>query len=141
MAEYAGREKNYSKTLGDLVGTYTTECVKADSMSKDEAAGRAIRAFALGNFDVVSKVSLIGMKTPLKTNISVPKAIVMNLNPLVVSEAVLETSMSVSASQESEQSKDTSADIEGEGTGGYGPIKVKVKGACAYSSAFNTETE
>ena len=127
MAEYQNREQNYSKTLGDLIGAFTTHCVEADSMSKDEAIDRTIKMFNAGNFDLKSSVSLIGMDTPLETNISVPKAIIANLNPLVISQAEMETSMSVSAHTESEQSVDEDIGMEGSGSGGFGPIKVKVK--------------
>ena len=117
----------YANTLGALIGTFTRECVTADAMSKDLAMARTIEAFNAGNFDLISQVSLIGMDTPLETRINVPKAIVMDLKPLIISEAVMETSMSVSSSEVSELSSDTEAEAEGEGSANYGLFKVRVR--------------
>ena len=126
MAEYEHREKDYGGTLDGLITGFTTSIVNADSLSKHRAAELAIDAFDAGNFDLISEVSLIGLDTPLRTSVSVPKALIMNLNPIVISNATMKTSMSVSAATESESSKDVGSDMEGKGTGGFGPVKVSV---------------
>ena len=126
MAEYEHREKDYGGTLDGLITGFTTSIVNADSLSKHRAAELAIDAFDAGNFDLVSEVSLIGLGTPLRTSVSVPKALIMDLNPILISNATMKTSMSVSASTESERSSDKAIDSKASGSGGFGPVKVSV---------------
>lgn len=113
-------------SIGHLIGTCAANIVQADTMSKNEAVERTIKAFEAGNFDLATEVGLIGMDTPLKIAMNAPKAILMPLNPIVISDATIDISMDISSHTESETTVDSDETVEGKASFGIGLFKASM---------------
>ena len=97
-----------------------------DSLSKNEAMARAIDGLNQGNFDWETEVSLIGFDQPLKMQMSIPKAIALPLNPIVISEAHLKINMDISSHTESETTIDSKSEVSGKASVGFGFFKASM---------------
>lgn len=115
-----------SGSLGALIGTFATHIVHADSMSKREDLERNIQALNEGNFDWNTYMSLIGMEDKLELNINVPKAILMPLQPILITRALLKINMDVSSHEESSKQLDSEEEVSGKATVGFGLFKASM---------------
>ena len=115
-----------SGSLGDMVGTFTTHIVHADSMSKYATLDRNIEALNQGNFNWETSISLIGMEERLRLKMNLPKAILMPLQPILISQATLKMNMDVSSHHESSSQKDSEEEVSGKVSVGAGFLKASM---------------
>ena len=145
MAEYEQRERAFNNGLGDVIGNFAVAAVEADNRAKDATIARYVDLLERGNVDFKAETSLIGMDENLETGISVPVISVAPIEPIVVEEAELKMSMTVSAHQEESSQSDKSVasdtEIEGSGSGGFGPIRVKVRVKQGIKASMSTSSE
>ena len=127
MAEYAEREKQFNQGLGQVIGDFAVAAVEADNMAKDATIQRYISLLEQGNVDFKASTTLVGMDESLQTGISVPAIAVAPIDPIVVEEAELHMSMTVSAHTEETIGTNSQIDAEGSAGVGIGPFQAKVK--------------
>ena len=96
-------------------------------MAKDATIHRYISLLEQGNVEFKASTTLIGMEEKLETGLSMPAIAVAPIDPIVVSEAELSMSMTVSAHQETSLAVDAGIEAEGTAGLGIGPFQAKVK--------------
>ena len=127
MADYEAREKAFNEGLGGIIGSFTVAAVEADNMAKDATIHRYISLLEQGNVEFKANTTLIGMEEKLETGLSMPAIAVAPIEPIVVEEAELSMSMTVSAHQETSLAVDAGVEAEGTAGLGIGPFQAKVK--------------
>ena len=145
MAEYANRERGFNEGLGDIIGNFAIAAVEADSAAKDATIARYVDLLSRDNVNFSAETSLVGMDQKLQTGLSIPVIAVAPINPIIVDEAELKMSMTVSAHQESADKTDKSVasdtEIEGSGGGGIGPFSVKVRVKQGIKASMSSSSE
>ena len=127
MAEYAEREKRFNNGLGEVMGDFAVAVVEADNAAKDATIDRYVTLLEKGNVDFATSTSLIGIDEPLETRISVPVISIAPVDPIVVDEAEIEMSMTVSAETSQSDSLRSTTESDTEISGGIGIFKVKTR--------------
>ena len=130
MAEYQKREKRFNEGLGAVFGSFAVAAVDADSAAKDATIDRYITLLDRGNVDFSAETSLVGLDEKLQTGISVPVIAVAPVNPIVIEEAELKMSMTVSAHDESSVATDTKIETSASGKVLFGP-RISIKASVA----------
>ena len=127
MAEFREREKDYNDNLGQVVGRFCTAIVEADSEAKDAHTKRVLELLKVPNAEFIASTSLIGVKEPLQTRVSVPALSIVQANPIQIDNAKLTLDMTVSASHSDTSNLASKTSLEGKGKVGYGPFSISVK--------------
>lgn len=130
-------------SLGALLGTFITHIVQGDSMAKEACMERDIAAFNAGNFDLKSELGVIGMDDKLEVSMSVPKAMVLPLQPILITQAELDINMSVSSSESSSTDIDSQTEVQGSASIGFGFWKasMSVKSSLGVKSSNRRSTD
>lgn len=126
MAEYENRERDYNDNLGQVVGRFCTAIVEADSAAKDAHTKRVLELLKQPNAEFVASTSLIGVKQPLQTRVSVPALAIVQANPIQIDNATLTLDMSVSASTSDTSSIASKTSVKASGKVGWGPFSLGV---------------
>ena len=136
--EFERREQGYANTLGDLLGAFTSHIVEADTQSKNASLERIQQLLRGKNIEFQADTKLIGIEQELTTRVSVPRITIGPINPIVIEEATIHTSMSVTASQESSTTVNASAGVEtgaSFGIPGLGGGSVKINAQTSVESS------
>ena len=145
MPEYESRERKFNSGLGETMGSFAIAAVEADSAAKDATIERYVNLLERGNVEFKTETSLVGMDQKLEVGMSVPVISVAPIEPIVVEEAEIKMSMSVSAHQEQSdvlsKQRDTDTTIEAEVSGRVGPFGVRVKSRTRIKASMSTSSE
>ena len=125
--QYEGRAKAFNDDLGGVISGFASAAVLADGAAKDAALQRLLEVLKFDNVELDAKTSLIGQEHDLETKISVPPVVLVDNRPLVVSEAELHMSMTVSAQDAEASEKQYGGDLTAEGKIGWGPFSLSAK--------------
>lgn len=141
MAEYENRERDYNDNLGQVVGRFCTAIVEADSEAKNAHVKRVIALVKQPNVELVAETSIIGVKDPLQTRVSVPVLAVTDVKPIQISNATLTLDMSVSASTSDTTNVASKTSVKADGKVGWGPFSLGVSIQADVSVAKESKRE
>ena len=127
MAEYENRERDYNDNLGQVIGRFCTAIVEADAEAKDAHVKRVLALLKLPNAHFIADTSVIGVKQPLQTRVSVPVLSIVKANPIEIDQANLSLDMNVSASTSDTLDVASKTSVEGSGRVGWGPFSIGIK--------------
>lgn len=131
--QFAGREAAYAQTLGDMIGAFTTHIVEADIASKDAQAERILKLLNQDNVDFTSSANLVGLNEKLESKLSVPPVVMTDLTGVIIEDAELEMSMTVSAHNSDSTKIGVDAGMEASAGGGFAGFTASLKIHCDVS--------
>ncbi len=113
MSEYENREANFNANLGQVIGSFATSAVHADTLAKLAYIERTEMLLEKENVDFTTETTLVNMTTPLQTRISVPPITLLDNKPLEINEASIDMSMTVHASTDETLNINTNTSADG----------------------------
>lgn len=128
------REKAFNSTLGGTIGGFCSAIIQADGMAKDANIDRILLMLEGGNITVNTGVA-VGDQEPMETNISVPRVLLTQTNPIEIKEASLSMDMTVSESDESTLNIESEVETSGSARVGWGIMSFGVNFRASVSVA------
>ena len=108
MADFEEREQNFNSGIAQIFGGIARDLGDADADMKDRYAARMMRYLSgdVGNFEVLTEFTLVGLEQKLTNRMSAPKFVAVATEQGLIDDVFVSMDMEVSSHQSSETKVD-----------------------------------